>query len=46
LEIKRRRLDRFLLRAIEPDEAGRKGIGNSEFHLAPEPNLKFPQCAQ
>jgi hypothetical protein len=29
LQIKRRRLDRFLLRATEPSEAGGKGIGDS-----------------
>src|SRR5215472_16360962 len=33
LQIKRRRLDRFLLRAIEPRETGGEGIGDTEFHV-------------
>ena len=33
LQIKRRRLDSFLLRTIQPGEAGGEGIGNAEIHL-------------
>jgi hypothetical protein len=33
LQIKRRRLDRFLLRPIEPGEAGGEGIGDAEVHV-------------
>ena len=35
LQIKRRRLDRFLLRPIEPREAGGEGIGDAEVHAPP-----------
>ena len=35
LKIKRRRLDRLLLRAVQPGEAGGEGIGDAEFHVAP-----------